>query len=423
MAVRLDRPSALILCAQIAALALARRLGQADIAVGVWDTAPMEGVGAPAAAHSRYVRWRLRGQGRDERGWADQLVTAAQGLGERPALIATSDEMLLLISRHRAQLQPYYRLLLSAAETLELLLDKRRLHEVAARHDVPVPRSFRIGSTRDLDPALHELGLPCLLKSAYGKVGGGETNASLPGKIKIESREQLHRTYGDLSATESRWLLQEYLPGGAEQVVLYNAYFDAQHRPLAVFTGRKLRQYPVDYGTASLSQACWIPGVAEPLTAFLRQLNYVGPVDIGLKWDVRQKVYKLLDVNPRLGQNYRTFVAYGHARADLGWLTYAELAELPLNLPRPLRARPRRWKIEDHDWRSCRELRRRGDLSLRAWAADWLRWHWGHHERAYWSWHDPRPLLWQLARWRQQRAAASLPPPAARPATARGVLL
>lgn len=423
MSVRLDRPSALILCAQIAALALARRLGRAGIAVGLWDVVPMEGVEAPPAAHSRYVRWRLTGQGRKEAAWADQLVTAVQGLGERPALIATSDETLLLISRHRARLQPHFRLLLPAAETLELLLDKRRLHEEAARHGLAVPRSIPLGSARDLDPALRELGLPCLLKSAYGKVGTATAHAILPGKIKIESREQLHREYASLSAADSRWLLQEYLPGGAEHVALYNAYFDAQHQPWAVFTGRKLRQYPVDYGTASLSQACWIPGLAEPLTAFLQQLNYVGPVDMGLKWDARQRVYKLLDVNPRLGQNYRTFVAYGHARADLGWLTYAELAELPLKLHRPLRARPRRWKIEDHDWRSCRELQRRGELSLRAWARDWLRWRCGRHERAYWSWRDPRPLLWQLARWRQQRASAAPPPAAAQPATARGVLL
>jgi predicted ATP-grasp superfamily ATP-dependent carboligase len=422
MAVRLDRPSALILCAQIAALALARRLGRAGIGVGVWDVAPMEGVAAPPAAHSRYVRWRLTGLGREEAAWADQLITVAQGLGERPALIATSDETLLLISRHRARLQPFYRLLLPAAETLELLLDKRRLHEEAARRGVAVPRSIPLASARDLDPALRELGLPCLLKSAYGKVGNAAGDAALPGKIKIESREQLHRQYASLSACDTRWLLQEYLPGGAERVALYNAYFDAQHQPRAVFTGRKLRQYPVDYGTASLSQACLIPGLAEPLTAFLQQLDYVGPVDIGLKWDARQRVYKLLDVNPRLGQNYRTFVAYGHARADLGWLTYAELAELPLKLRRPLRARPRRWKIEDHDWRSCRELHRRGELSMRAWLADWARWHCGRHERAYWSWQDPRPLLWQLAHWRRQRAAAT-PPPAARPAAARGVLL
>ncbi len=423
MPVSVDRPSALILCAQIAALALARRLGQAGIGVGIWDTTPMEGLAAPAAAHSRYVRWRLSGHGRDEAAWADQLVTAARGLGERPALIATSDEMLLLVSRQRARLQPYYRILLPAAETLELLLDKRRLHEEAARRGVAVPTSIRIHSARDLDPALRELGLPCLLKSAFGKVGSVAADADLPGKVKIESRDQLHRVYDTLSQSESRWLLQEYLPGGAERVALYNAYFNAQHQPLAVFTGRKVRQYPVDFGTASLSQACWIPGLAEPLTSFLQQLNYIGPVDIGLKWDARQQVYKLLDVNPRLGQNYRTFVAYGLSRADLGWLTYAELAELPLNLRWPLRARPRRWKIDDHDWRSCRDLHRRGELSLSAWVGDWLRWHCGHHERAYWSWRDPRPLLWQWARWRQRRAAAADPPPAARPATARGVLL
>lgn len=417
MLVSHDRPAALLLCAQIATLALARRLGREGVSVAAWDVGPSAGANAPVAMHSRYLRWRLVGWGEDEAGWVEQWIRAAQCLGEGPVLIATSDVTLLALARHRARLQPWFRFLLPPTATLELLLDKRRLHEAAASFGLAVPRSLRLHSAADLDAALAELGLPCLLKSAYGQLGHGDT--LLPGKVRITSREQLHRAYAALAAVDDRLLLQEYLPGGADQVALYNAYFDAHHQPLAVFTGRKLRQYPLEFGTASTSQACPIPHLAAPLTAFLQQLGYVGPVDIGLKWDARQQRYKLLDVNPRLGQNYRTFVAANRQHADLGWLTYAELAGLPLPVSCPLTARRRRWKIEDHDWRSCRELHRRGELSLAAWALDWLRWRCGRHERAYWSWRDPLPLLWQWARWRRSRLAA---PPASRSTTAPGVL-
>lgn len=399
-------PPALILCAQIAALALTRRLGRAGIAAGLWDVAPAAGPDAPVAMHSRFARWRFTGFGSEEDSWADLLLAAAQTMGERPVLIPTSDDTLLLISRQRERLRPHFRFLLPDAATLEMLLDKRFLHEAAAHYGVPVPRSLPLRSEADLDAAASDLGFPCLLKSAYGKVGRSAVNRPA-GKVRVENREQLLRAFAALSACDDRLLLQEFLPGGAERVALYNAYFDAHSQPMAVFTGRKLRQYPEAFGTACASEACVMPGLAEPLTAFLQQLRYIGPIDIGLKWSEREKVYKLLDVNPRLGQNYRTFVGDDPQHADLGWLTYSEAAGWPLRQECPVRALPRRWRIEDDDFRTCLHLYRRGAWSAAAWLRDALQFQSHPHESAYWSWSDPAPLLHHVAtRWRQHRRHA-----------------
>lgn len=396
-------PPALILCAQIAALALTRRLGRAGIAVGLWDVAPATGPDAPVAMHSRFAHWRFTGAGGEEAGWADQVMEVAQAVGNRPVLIPTSDDTLLLISRQRARLRPHFRFLLPDATTLEMLLDKRCLHEAAARSGVPVPHSIPLRSEADLDSAAAELGFPCLLKSAYGKVGRSALNRP-PGKVRVENREQLLRAFPALSACDDRLLLQEFLPGGAERVALYNAYFDARSQPLAVFTGRKLRQYPEAFGTACASEACAMPGLAEPLTAFLQQLRYIGPIDIGLKWSEREKVYKLLDVNPRLGQNYRTFVGNDRQHTDLGWLTYSEAAGWPLPQQRPVRALPRRWRIEDDDFRTCLHLYRRGAWSAAAWLLDVVQFQFHPHESAYWSWSDPAPLLRRVStQWHKHR--------------------
>ncbi|TAN20621.1 MAG: methyltransferase domain-containing protein [Acidobacteria bacterium] len=400
------RPPALILCAQIAALALTRRLGRAGLAVGLWDVAPATGPDAPVAMHSRFARWRFTGSGGEDAGWADQLIQVAQTMGNRPVLVPTSDDSLLLISRQRERLMPHFRFLLPDAATLEMLLDKRCLHEAAARSGVPVPRSIPLRSRADLDSAATELGFPCLLKSAYGKVGQSAVSR-LAGKVRVANREQLLRAFAALSACDDRLMLQEFLAGGADRVALYNAYFDARSEPIAVFTGRKLRQYPEAFGTACASEACAMPGLAEPLTAWLQQLRYIGPIDIGLKWSEREKVYKLLDVNPRLGQNYRTFVGDDPQHVDLGWLTYNEAAGLPLPQVRPLRALPRRWRIEDDDFRTCRHLYRCGAWSAAAWLLDALQFQSFRHESAYWSWPDPAPLLHHVSRqWRQHRRHA-----------------
>lgn len=392
------RPPALILCAQIAALALTRRLGQAGVRVGLIDAG---GGRAAAALRSRYVRWQeVVGAGADAGTWMQACEQGRRvwGPAARPALIATSDETLLWMSRQRAELASEFRFLLAPAGVLEALLDKRQLQELAQRHGLAVPRSIDLGGSGDLAPAARALGFPCLLKSAYGKLGSGESG---PGKVRVESWEGLRAAYARLATVDARLMLQEYISGGAERVALYNAYFNAASEPVAVFTGRKLRQYPLEFGTASRSEACAMAGVAEPLTAFLQTLGYAGPVDIGLKWDERQGCYKLLDVNPRLGQNYRTFIGEGRERADLGWLAYRELAEGGLAAgPQPVRQRRRVWKVASHELRSCRELWRRGELSWAQWMREWWGFRLRPHEGAYWSWRDPMPALVRVRRAR-----------------------
>jgi len=48
-------------------------------------------------------------------------------------------------------------------------------------------------------------------------------------------------------------MLQERIPGGEEELRTVGSHLDAGSRPLAVFTGHRLRQYP-HYGLCSLME-------------------------------------------------------------------------------------------------------------------------------------------------------------------------
>jgi len=361
------------------------------VRVGVWEPEPPGSGGlGPVALHSRHVAQAHFGPGAaaGDDAQAESLEAAARALGGRPVLLPTSDASLLLLSRQRARLRAHFRFLLPPHALLEALLDKRQLRDLAARGGVAVPRTLAVEEVGELRRAAAELGYPCLLKSACGLGDAG--------KVIARDWWELAAAFRRLTGLGAALMLQEFLPGDATQVALYNAYFNAAGEPVAVFTGRKLRQWPAAFGTAARSQACAMPGLAPPLTAWLRGLGYTGAVDIGLKWDARQRTYKLLDVNPRLGQNFRTYVARGRERADLGWLAYGELAGRPLPAPTrwPLEARARLWHIEDNDWRSRRAARLGWTAALR----ETLTWWTSAHEGAYWDWRDPGPLLSRLRR-------------------------
>lgn len=386
-------PPALILCAQIAGLALGRRLGREGIQVGMIDPDP-DAIGF----HSRYCRLAAcAGESLPLDSALQRIEMAGDQLGPRPALLATSDEMLLLVSRNRERLSRRFRILLPGADLLETLIDKRRMRALATEFGVPAPRAIVVQNETDLLTAARELGFPCLVKTAYSKPTGRSTSDE--GKIKVKNVDQLKQAYDSLAPFDARILIEEYLAGGCELVHLYNAYFDAASRPVAVFTGRKLRQYPIQYGTACLSECRPNPELALLMTEFFQAIKYCGPVDVGLKFDPRDGRYKVLDINPRLGQNYRTYVA--DDGSDLGWLAYQELVGLNPYRPGPWRTTNavRSWMIEDNDWRTTRILRQLGELSYWDWIRSLLR----VREAAYFDWRDPRPIYVRFHRVRQNR--------------------
>ena len=104
-------------------------------------------------------------------------------------------------------------------------------------------------------------------------------------------------------------MLQEYIPGGDDDVWMFNGYFDADSDCLVGFTARKLRQTPIHTGATSLGICLPNAEVHETTVRWMKRLGYRGILDIGYRFDARDGRYKVLDVNPRIGATFRLFVA------------------------------------------------------------------------------------------------------------------
>ena len=180
-------------------------------------------------------------------------------------------------------------------------------------------------------------------------------------------------------------MLQEYVPGGADSVWMFNGYFDGRSECLVGFCGQKLRQYPPYTGITSLGICRPNEVVAETTKAFMKEVGYRGILDIGYRFDARDGQYKLLDVNPRLGTTFRLFVD-GNG-LDVVRALYLDLTGQPV--PAPAHPDGRKWMIENYDLVSSRRYLRDGALTLRSWLRS-LR---GLRELAWFARDDPRPFL------------------------------
>jgi D-aspartate ligase len=368
---------------QLGALAIMRTLGPHGIPLYGVDGDPA----APAFA-SRYCRERFIIKFDEERPkpYLDGLLAIGRRLGRRAILIATSDETTQFLADHADELRGAFMFQDNSSELVRRLASKREMFDLATKHGVPTPRTVFPRRIEDVMEYAEHGAFPVMLKGIYGNRLVVRT---LKKMVLVHSPEELLREYREMEDPEApNLMLQEYIPGGDDQVYIFNGYFNEQSDCLLGFTGYKVRQFPVHIGCASLGECRWIEEVASTTTRFMKAIGYKGILDIGYRLDPRDGVYKVLDINPRVGQAFRLFVA----RNDYDVVKALYLDFTGQRPPEAVRREGRRWLIEDFDLISSYHYYREGTLK----PSDWLRSFRGVEESAWFSWRDPYPFTLML---------------------------
>ncbi|HEV8248978.1 MAG TPA: hypothetical protein VGQ15_03310 [Gaiellaceae bacterium] len=305
-------------------LAAVRSLGRAG--------APVIAVDHRAGAlgfHSRYGEARLCPDPvAEENVYAEFLRALGDELDAPAPIFPTHDEHLNAIALNRDALGERFLYPFPPWDVLGPIQRKRRQLGRARVLGVPVPE------TRD-EPT-DELGYPVLVKP------------SDPTGFRREFRRQAFRcaTRADLDDAFERArpydpLVQELIPGGDDELYTLGSYLDRTGEPLAVFSGRKLRQTPPSVGTCRVGEAVWVDAVVEQGLALLRGLGFRGLSQVEFKRDPRDGVYKLIEVNPRLFQWHGLAAACG---VDLPKVAYFDLLGTPLP-PTRSNGSSKRWAI------------------------------------------------------------------------------
>ena len=318
--------------------------------------------------------------------YLDGLLAIGRRLGRRAILIATSDETTQFVADHAAALREHFVFQDNPPELVRALASKREMFDLATRHGVPTPHTTFPQCLQDVEAYADRGRFPVMLKGIYGNRLQLRTQKKM---VLVQSPKELIEMYRRLEDPEQpNLMLQEYIPGGDDQVYIFNGYFDRTSECVVGFTGHKIRQFPVHVGCASLGECRWNPRVAELTTGFMKAVGYQGILDIGYRLDPRDGEYKVLDINPRIGQAFRLFVAQnGHDVARALYLDFTGQPQPPVT-----RREGRRWLIEDFDLISSLHYHREGSLGFLEWCRSFK----GVEEAAWFNWRDPAPFVGML---------------------------
>ena len=89
------------------------------------------------------------------------------------------------------------------------------------------------------------------------------------------------------------------MPGPESELLEFGVYVDHAGRAIRTMTGRKLRQYPINFGSASLARTESIAEVRSTSVAFLDQIGFKGIAHVEFKRDPRDGRLRMIEINPR----------------------------------------------------------------------------------------------------------------------------
>jgi D-aspartate ligase len=315
-----NKPGAIILGSDYKALGIVRSLGRRHIPCIVVDNLPR------SAWFSRYVKKRIRWHGHmDDEAFLHFLLRIAKVYHlEQWVLFPLPDEAVELVARHTKELSSLYRLVTQEWDIVQWANDKRLTYRLAQEMDVPCPKTWYPLCEDDLSKL--ELRFPVIIKPV--------TSAHLQYALRLKA---LPASNHDKLLAQYRLalkiidpeqiMIQEIIPGDGRTQYSVAAYCK-EGRMLASMTARRTRQYPIDYGLGStFVQAIEVPPLFEPAQKLLSHMRISGMVEVEFKYDYRDDLYKLLDINARPWGWHMLSIACG---LDFPFIQYSELfGQLP----------------------------------------------------------------------------------------------
>lgn len=295
-------------------LALIRELAAAGVTV--YTCAP-QGAGVPLGAYSRYTKDFTVLP--DEEALCDLLRQIGQAEGCKPALLPVGAKTLALIAKDPARFSALAGLCVPSEEQLQLLNDKTRVAELAARCGVPTPRSYEGGD-------FAQLPYPLVIKPVCGEKLGlhaAERYTIVRAAAQAQSRwEHFAKISGETP------VVQEYLPGGA----LGCSVLAQEGKIIASLCHRREREYPISGGPSTCCRAIRHKKLEGYAAALVKELSLTGLAMFEFKEDADGKP-RLLECNPRIWGSF-PLVRAAHSPMARRWFSLAWSAgNPPVTLP------------------------------------------------------------------------------------------
>jgi predicted ATP-grasp superfamily ATP-dependent carboligase len=287
----MNKPGAIIIEGHVQGLSNTRSLGEHNIPVYVIDKNKC------IAQHSKYCKKFFKSPDFLKDEFANFLINIAEKEKLRDwVLIPSNDHAVYTISKHKKKLQQYFKVITPGLDIINKIYDKLQLIELGKKLNIPVPVTQSLKST---DEQLSEqLIFPVITKGRNGlSFYQSISKKALLADDEKQLRKQLKQIKNNYFIDGS--FTQELIPfKGNNKTISFTAFCE-NGEIKAHWSGEKLREHPIQFGTATFTKSTYVKECHEQSIPLLRELKYTGVCEVEYLQDPRDGEYKLIEINPR----------------------------------------------------------------------------------------------------------------------------
>lgn len=364
------------------ALGAIRTLGRHDIPVYALDYH----FPTAYALSSRYVTGKIKcpNVNTDEAELARFLIELGKSFEKRPVLMATADNYALLISRYAEQLIPYYIFPRNDDHLLEKIIDKKGLAILAKEHNLRIPQTFIVDSSTNLPEVLNNISYPAIIKPALSHKFVRLFRQKC---LKVGDQDGLEKALQTVQSSNLEVMVQQIVPGFDNQMYVFDVYINTEGHPTHTFTGQKLRQFPINFGSSTLTRQVYNPELVELGREYMQKLGYRGYGEIEFKKNPDDGSFYMIEINARLST---LNVLFDKCGVEFTYIMYKDLIGEPLPDHHLAENKPWVFWHAYEDLISSTAYLRQKQLSLKEIVQPWLKYHKAH---AIWATDDIMPLF------------------------------
>lgn len=224
-----------------------------------------------------------------EDGLIQGLLRIGGTFPDKPVLLFTRDDEIVAVNQNRKEMEQYYTFLLPEQSTVDMLMEKMKFAEFAVAEKLSVPETVFVRGEDQLRDLADTLPFPFIVKPYLMHAG------------KIDDKAQLDEFIARLEPVHYQSMIaQEYVEGMDDNIFFCFLLFDAAGKVVHSMIARKLRQWPVSYGTTSLAVTVANKRLEEEVQKFIEATEMAGYCSIEYKYDPKTDRYLIME--PTIGR-------------------------------------------------------------------------------------------------------------------------
>ena len=291
------------------------------------------------------------------------LIKLGKESGGKSALFPCSDDSVLAVSVHREALKDWYEFVIADHEIIDLLMDKVKLYQYLECSGFSIPPTYFVSNKSDLEEIANKVPYPCIVKpprptQIWSKYFDKRV-------LKIRNPEELYAVYDNCLRATDIFIIQEWIDGKDSNIYQYYYYFDKNHKPIINYTSRKLRQWPIELGEASLVENCLNDPVPRESIDIYSNIQYKGIISLEIKID--EKSGKHFIIEPDVARPNTSIGLVEASGVPILYTMYCDALDMPL----PPYTAPKhtgvKWISLVRDLLASRGYYIRGELTFKEW--------------------------------------------------------